>query len=387
VNDAAKFVAEHAATVNALFEQIDESRDDLIAQIREVAEIPAPSFHEEKRTQYLLELLPTLGLADVHALPRGSVLGYTRSRADGDMLLLAAHIDTVFPVETDLTTRIEGSSLYGPGSGDNATNVAALLTLARLLKDSGIRTARNVAFCGNVCEEGKGGLRGIREVMDELGDGVGEVIAVDGETSGVVHRSLAIRRYALRIQGPGGHSWGDFGTPSAVHEMGRVVAALSSLPVTAEPKTTFNVGVIRGGTSVNAIAQQCEAEVDLRSLDPKELEKLEAGFLEIVRDVSSERIRAETEIIDERPGAALPEGHRLEAVSLSTASHLGLQVELKGSSTDTAVPLSRGIPAVGFGIYRGSGVHTIEERVDLESLTVGLKRLALAVLMLTGIEA
>jgi len=137
---------------------------------------------------------------------------------------------------------------------------------------------------------------------------------------------------------------------------------------------------------VNAIAQQCEVEVDLRSLDPEELEKLEASFLEIARDLSSEQLRSETEIIDERPGAALPEGHRLAAVSVSTASHLGLQVELEGSSMDTAVPLSRGIPAVGFGICRGSGVHTLEERVDLASLTVGLKRLALAVLMLAGIR-
>jgi len=225
VNDAAEFVAEHEETVSALFERIVDSRDDLIAQIREIAEIPAPSFHEEKRTEYLRRLMPTLGLADVHSLPRGSVLGYTRSRGEGNKLVLAAHIDTVFPRETDLTTRVEGSTLYGPGTGDNAANVAALLTLARLLKESGIRTARDVAFCGNVCEEGRGGLRGIREVMDELGDAVGEVIAVDGETSTVVHRSLAIRRYALRIQGPGGHSWRDFGTPSAVHEASSAAAA------------------------------------------------------------------------------------------------------------------------------------------------------------------
>jgi acetylornithine deacetylase/succinyl-diaminopimelate desuccinylase-like protein len=386
MTDASRFVEEHQQIVEALFESIDQSREDLIALIREIAEIPAPSYQEEKRTEFLLEQLPAVGLRDVHALPKGSVLGYSRSRSEGNTLLLAAHIDTVFPAETDLTTRIEGSRLYGPGTGDNATNVAALLTLARLLKPLGIRLGRNVAFCGNVCEEGKGGLAGIREVVAELGNKLGEVIAVDGVTATIVNRSVAIRRHLIRIEGPGGHGWETFGSPSAIHEMGRIVAAVRSLEVPTEPKTTFNVGVIRGGTSVNAIAQQCEAEVELRSLEQQELEQLEHRFLEIVHDASSLDLEIGTEIIDERPGAALAPDHRLVVAAASSAVYLGLETQLTGASTDTAIPLSCGIPAVGFGIYRGKGEHTLEEYVALDSLTTGLKRLALAVLMLCGVE-
>lgn len=386
MTDATQFAREHKKTVDALFAAIDASRDIMIALTREIAEIPAPSFHERRRTEYLLEAMPSCGLRDVHSLPRGSVLGYTRSEAEGNMLVLAAHIDTVFPEETDIGTHIQGATLFGPGVGDNAANIAAILTLARILNQCGIRTIRNVAFCGNVCEEGRGSLKGIREVMDALGDKVGEVIAVDGQLSSVVNRSLAIRRHAIRIRGPGGHSWGHFGTPSAVHEMGRIVAAVCDLPVPSEPKTTFNVGVVRGGTSVNAIAQECEAEVDLRSLEQEGLEALEKAFLKIVRDLPSKKMRVETEVIDERPGAALPADHPLEAISVSTANHLGIHVKLEGSSMDCAVPLSQGIPSIGFGVYRGTGAHTLEERIELDSLPVGMKRLGLAVLMLAGVE-
>jgi acetylornithine deacetylase/succinyl-diaminopimelate desuccinylase-like protein len=387
MTDARKFIEENKKTVNALFDAIEKSRDDLIALIREIAEIPAPSLHEEKRTEHLLKLLPTLGLKDVHALAKGSVLGTTRSKDEKDVLLLAAHIDTVFPAETDITTRIEGNILHGPGTGDNSTNVAGILTIARLLKELGIRPARNVAFCGNVCEEGRGGLAGIREVVEGLGDRLGEVIAVDGQTSSVVVRSLAIRRHLIRIKGPGGHSWGNFGRPSAIHEMGRIMQAVCALPLPKDPKTTFNFGVIRGGRSVNAIAQECEAEVDLRSLETKEMQKLESSLMKAVHNLSSEELTVETEVIDERPGAAMPEGHRLTEISVNSGNYFGFDVKLEGSSMDTAIPLSKGIPAVGFGIYRGAGAHTLEEHVNLDSLTEGLKRLALTVLMLTGVES
>lgn len=383
--DAGRFVEQHPTLVRTLFERIDQSQQELVARIRQIAEIPAPSFREEQRTAYLLERMPALGLHDVHALSKGSVLGYSRGRSEGDMLVLAAHIDTVFPQDTDLRTRIEGAVLYGPGTGDNATNLAAILTLVGLLQQLDIRLARNVVLCGNVCEEGAGGLAGIREVVDELGANLGEVITVDGESTAIVNRSLAIRRHRICVEGPGGHSWSQFGAPSAIHEMGRIVAAVGALEVPSDPKTTFNVGTIRGGTSVNAVAQRCEADVDLRSLESTELERLEQRFLDIVHAVSSRDLRVRTEIIDERPGAALDPDHRLVAAAASSAEHLGLESPREAASMDVAIPLSRGIPAVGFGIYRGEGEHTLAERVELDSLAIGLKRLALVVLMLSGI--
>jgi len=387
MQDAKTFVNEHKAALVPLIARIEEEQDVLVSLVREIAETPAPTFEEKARTALLTERFPEVGLRDVHALPGGSVLAYTGGRDRPNTLLLAAHIDTVFPMETDLSTRLDGQLLHGPGIGDNAANVAALLTLARLWSESGIRPTRNVAFCGTVGEEGNGNLAGIREVLDELGDGVSEVIAVDGKNSAVMTRSLAIRRYLLRVEGPGGHSWTEFGRSSAIHELARVVTALTSLSVPEEPRTTFNVGTIRGGTSVNAIAQECETQIDLRSTDVAALEELDREFHRIVRDVPATDVKTEVRLIGERPGASIAHDSLLVDTAVQTARHLGMDVRLESSSTDAALPLSRGIPAVCFGIYRGSGTHTLEERIELDSLVPGLKRLALAVLMRTGLES
>ncbi|MHC4607481.1 MAG: M20/M25/M40 family metallo-hydrolase [Planctomycetota bacterium] len=386
MTDARKFFRAHKKALKPLFGLIDEARPGLTRRIREIAEIPAPTFQERRRTQYLLEQLPAMGLRDVHALPGGSVLGYARSRSEADTLLVAAHIDTVFPADTNLATRVDGHILHGPGTGDNAANVAAMIALVRLLREAGVRPARNVAFCGTVCEEGKGNLAGVGEVIDDLGGRLAEMIAVDGTCSSVVNRSLAIRRYVLTIRGPGGHSWSDFGNPSAVHEIARITSALASLPVPDNPKTTFNVGTIHGGTSINAIAEECEAEIDLRSIDKITATQLERSFLKLVADLPPDTVDTKARFIGERPAASLDPEHDLVQTAQSAAKQLGLKVGLGCSSTDAALPLSRGVPSICFGTYHGKGGHTLEEHIDLDSLTTGLKWLALTVLMRTGIE-
>jgi acetylornithine deacetylase/succinyl-diaminopimelate desuccinylase-like protein len=416
-NHVAEFAVKHEALIERLFEKIDQSRDSLIARIREIAEISAPTFHEEKRTEYLKDAFTGCELNDVHSLPKGSVLAYTRSadsirsqdkakeglsrtKGSGSTeprsaspgsgkpvdLLLAAHIDHVFPAGTDLGTHIEGSLLYGPGTGDNATNVAAILMLAELISKLDIRLAGNVAFCGTVCEEGNGNLAGIAEVLEALGDKLHAVIAVDGGASSVVNRSLAIRRYLLKTGCPGGHSWGKFGTPSAIHEMAKIVAALDAVEVPAEPKTTFNVGTIRGGKSVNAIAQECEAEIDLRSLDRGKLEKLERDFLDIVESSRRQDVEVDARLIGDRPAAVIPPDSPLVSTALNAAKRMGMEVKLSASSTDAALPMSRGIPAISFGIYHGGGGHTLQEFVELDTLTAGMKWLALTVLAFTGVK-
>jgi acetylornithine deacetylase/succinyl-diaminopimelate desuccinylase-like protein len=387
MQDVKTFEKENRVTLTALFARIDETRDELISLLRDIAEAPAPTFQEQTRTALLLQRFPEVGLRQVHALPGGSVLGYTGDRSRPNTLLLAAHIDTVFPIETDLSTRVEGQVLHGPGTGDNAANVAVVLTLARLWNELGIRPARNVAIAGTVCEEGNGNLAGIAEVLDELGDRVDEVIAVDGYSSAVVTRSLAIHRYLLRTQGSGGHSWAHFGRASAVHELARIVAAVTSLSVPREPKTSFNVGTIRGGTSINAIAQECEAQVDLRSLDVDSLRELDSSFRRVVEEIPAAEVKTSVRLIGERPGASIPHDSPLVDTAVEAARLLGLDVDLDSASTDAALPLARGIPAVCFGTYLGRGVHTLEEQVQLDSLAPGLKRLALAVLMRTGLES
>lgn len=381
---ADRFRETNKEDIDRVFAGIDAARNSLIARVREIAEIPSPSFQEAERSTYLMEAFPTAGLSDTTRLPKGSVIGFTGSARDENMLLLAAHIDNVFPMDTDLTTRIQGSTLFGPGTGDNAANVAAILTLAEVLRANDIDLKRNVAFCGTVCEEASGNLAGMAEVLDHLGGRLRTVIAVDGRTPYLMHRSQAIRRYRLRATGPGGHSWDGFGTPSAVHEMARVVTALAALEVPADPRTTFNVGTIHGGKSVNAIAQECTADVDLRSLETRDLENLERQFLDIVERLPQKGIGFAAEMAGERPAAEEPRESPLVKTAIAAAAHLGFQARLTASSTDAALSLARGISSISMGTYRGSGVHTLEETVDLDSLTTGLKWLALTVMALAA---
>lgn len=386
LNPASEFAAGHQTLIDELFDRINESHDQFVELIRETAHIPAPTFHEELRGDFVLKAFESAGLRDTLTLEKGSILGFTRSADSDDALLLAAHIDHVFPPGTDLSSRIEGSNLYGPGTGDNAANVAALIILARLLRDAGILPDRNIAFCGTVCEEGNGNLAGISEVIGALAGRLHAVIAVDGGASSVVNASLAIRRYLLYVKCRGGHSWGQFGSPSAIHEMARIIKALDSQELPSEVKTTYNVGTIRGGTSVNAIAQECEAEIDLRSLEEHCLEELEGNFLRIVQNARTEGVQVSAELIGDRPAAMLPTGHSLVTAAMGAASHLGFDAKLASSSTDAALALARGIPAISFGIYRGGGGHTLEEFIELDSLTAGLKWLALTVLSIAGVK-
>ena len=384
MDEVTRFVKTNAPVVGQLLDAIEAKRDILTARTREIAEIPSPTHDEERRSVYLSDLFPRLGLKDVIRLPWGSVLAFTRSADDPGMLLLAAHIDNVFPIDTDLTTQIDGSTLYGPGTGDNAANVAAIVTLAEILRELRIDPPRNIAFCGTVCEEGAGNLAGMREVLDHLGGRVTTVIAVDGRMPSLMHRSQAARRYHLKTTGPGGHSWDGFGTPSAIHEMARIIAALSEIEVPAAPKTTFNVGTVHGGKSVNAIAQSCEAEIDLRSLDSGRLDRLEHDLLEIIQHVPAKGINVEARIVGERPAAEEPLESRPVQTAIGAARYLGFEPEPTASSTDAALSLSRGIPSISIGTYRGKGVHTLEEQVDLSSLSTGLKWLALTVLVLAS---
>ena len=274
--------------------------------------------------------------------------------------------------------------MRGPGTGDNAANLAAIVSLAEILRDLGIEPARNIAFCGTVREEGLGNLGGMAEVIEEAGDRIACVVAVDGLSPAITHRSQAIRRYAVTVRGPGGHAWNHFGTPSAIHEMARIVSALASFDVPADPRTTFNVGKIQGGRSINAIAQECTVEVDLRSLVEQTVKELEQKFLEAVSDVPSEGVETESELIGERPGASIDPEHALVRTAAAAGEFLGLEPVLNAASTDAAMPLSRGIPAISFGTYTGGGTHTLEEYIDMDSLTTGLKWLALTTLILAG---
>jgi len=383
MQDATNF-ARGEPRLDELFAAIESSKDRLVADIRTISEVPAPTFAEHRRTSLLLERLPRVGLRDVHALPLGSVVGYSRGRSDAGTLLLASHIDTVFPDDTDLTTRIDGDLLRGPGTGDNASGVAATLHVLGLMHTLGLRPACNVAFAGTVGEEGRGGLRGMKEVLDELGGRVSRVIAVDGDLDTVVDGAVAIRRYEVTIRTAGGHAWSDFGAASAVHAMSRIVADVADLETPRKPRTTLNVGTIVGGSTVNSIAQSCTVELELRSLDSDVLAGLDRQLLAILQSDESGEVQLEFELVDDRPGGVLAAGHPLRTIATESAAFFDLPAKLRAASTDATIPLARDVPAICIGVQRGNGVHTTDECLEIDSLVPGCKRLALALLMAAG---
>src|SRR5215467_2566349 len=245
---------------------------------RELAEVPAPPFGEAARSDWLRRRFASLELDNVHADELGNVFGLLETDATRPLVGVSAHLDTVFPLGTRLDTREEGSRLHGPGISDNAAGLVALLAIASALKRSQLKLGANVVFIGNVGEEGEGNLRGMRHIFSapRWRDSIRALLVVDGAgTDTYVTQALGSRRFEITFRGPGGHSWSDFGVPNPIVSLCRALADFSQAEVPESPRTTFNVGVIQGGTSVNSIPESASARVDLRSASPQELQKLE----------------------------------------------------------------------------------------------------------------
>jgi di/tripeptidase len=260
--------------------------------------------------------------------------------------------------------------------GDNAASLGILLQVVGRIRQ--LPLSGELLVAASVGEEGVGDLRGMRVLMDRHAGEVDAVIAVDGRLGGVVTQGVGSVRYRIEARGPGGHSWGDFGRPSAVHELARVVARLSRMKVRRRPRTTFNVGVFRGGTSINTIADAAMAEVDLRSTDAKALERLQTQFHDLLKDADMPAgITLHTEQIGSRPVGRISNDHWLPQLAHSALESVNVNGVFIASSTDANIALSRGVPAICFGVYRGSGAHTMRERVDIASLVPGAKALTM----------
>lgn len=305
------------------------------------------------------------------------------STAGTPPVVISAHLDTVFPPGTDLTVRRLGSRLYGPGIGDNSTSVACLLFLAEGLARARFRPRVPVVWLFNTGEEGLGNLRGIRHFLDRAPVRPAAMLVLDGGLGMICYRGLGSRRLRVTFSGPGGHSWKDFGTPSAIHAAGRAVARLAELPRRAHPRTTWNVGRIEGGTSVNTIAAHCILEIDLRSEAGTALNELEQVVRREVQSAAREEgVEVRIDVIGDRPQGALPPDHQLVALVRSAMDACGIPAYELTASTDANLPLSRGIPAVAFGIRHGDGAHTLHEFIERRGLDRGL-RLALLALLAT----
>lgn len=345
-----------------------------------IQQIPAPTFAEQARGRYVLERFRALGLADVRMDEQANVTGRLRGREPGPGVLVSAHLDTVFPAETDLTARRDGERLWGPGIGDNSMGVAGLLALADALCQTTPR--RDLWFAANIGEEGLGNLQGMWTVVRALQPHLGAVVVLEGGAYGVViHEGIGVQRRRLTVEAAGGHAWSDFGAPSAIHELCRLGAALAELNVPEEPRTSFNLGTIAGGTSVNTIAAHATALLDLRSAAPHSLERLAQEVDQLVSRAQREGVTVRSEAIGARPAGSVPATHPLVQAALASLRRVGHpDPQLRNASTDANVPLTLGIPTVCLGITVGHNAHRLDEYIELPPLKAGLQHCYLTIL-------
>jgi tripeptide aminopeptidase len=368
----------------------------------DAARIAAPPFGEGPRAAWLAERFREIGLTEVETDKIGNVFGIHPGYGNR-YVALSAHIDTVFPATTPLNVRQQGTRLYGPGVSDNGAGIAAMLAVAEVLQRTSIPHALPFVFIGNVGEEGEGDLRGMRHVFatPRWKNAIAYNIVVDGAGSDtVVAEALGSRRFEVIVRGPGGHSWSDFGTPNPIIVLSRTIDAFSLTPVPGSPKTTFNVGVIRGGTSVNSIPESASMRVDLRSTSMTEIDRLERALrtaLERAVEAGNRAAAAQTtrkpqtvqsEVLEigNRPAGELSQDARVLKVIRAVDAHLGNTAQVQRASTDANIPLSLGREAIAIGGGgSGGGAHTLQEWFDCNGRDLGLKRILLTMLALAGI--
>jgi tripeptide aminopeptidase len=339
-----------------------------------IAAIPAPTNDERERTRFVAGQMGETGLADVEIDDIGDVVGRVRGERRAPVLLLAAHLDTVFPRATSLRILRADGRVAGAGIGDNSLGVAAVLTLPRMLKALDARPAADVLLTGNVGEEGLGNLRGLRAVMDRYHE-IGAVIAVEGHNLGrVTHVAVGSRRLRVRVTGPGGHSWGDFGNASAIHAASEIIAELSRISLPTTPKTTLNVGTFTGGISVNTIAPEATFVIDLRSVEEASLRRLTDRVDAILRTPRS-GVSVAVEILGVRPAGVVSPSSRIVRLAIETLEAMGISPTGDASSTDANIPISRGVPAICIGLTTGGNVHREDEFIDVDPLRDGLAQL------------
>lgn len=377
-------------------EWIDRSTKWVTDQQIRLTEIAAPERGEAARAEYVKRLFDGMGLR-AHIDRVGNVVGERPGGKSDQVILLAAHLDTVFPVGTNLAVKRHGDHLVGPGISDNGAGIAAMIAVARAFKESDVRTTKAIVFAGDVGEEGEGNLRGIRALVEGYRSRLSSVIAVDGPSiEHITVQGIASRRFEIIIEGPGGHSWSDFGRPNPINALARGIVEFSAVRVSDHPRSSFNFGVIEGGNSVNSIPSRAAVRVDLRSESDSELARLESSLREAMQagarqetdftGSAADELKLAFRSIGARPSGKLSDDSVLLDTIREADSFLGNRSRLERSSTDANFPLSLGIPAVSLGGGgTGGGAHTLSEWYDPTGRALGLKRLYLTTVALAGI--
>lgn len=376
---------------------LQEDQDQMMKDLLELVQIPAFSNHERQKAEAMRDKFAALGLQDVHMDEVDNVFGTLPGAGDGPKIMMAAHTDTVFPLDTPLAPQKKDGIWYAPGINDDTHGLADLLTMIRAIKASGLVFAGDIVFCANVGEEGLGDLRGVKHIFRQPND-IAAFVSLDTPTlGGIVHRATGSSRYRVTFRGPGGHSFADFGRPSAIHAMGRAIARIADFQVPDAPKTTFNVGVVKGGTSVNTIAAESSFLLDIRSDSPKELARLEgeaeaaikaAVAAENRRGTQQGAVAAEIQQVGSRPAGTQADDCQIVRIAQTACRALGIEPELRDeTSTDANIPISLGIPALSVGRGgREGGVHTTGEWFDPTKAWLGPQKDLLMLLLMAGLQ-
>jgi tripeptide aminopeptidase len=384
--------------IQRAFRFIDDIQEELEAELVRLCEIPAPPFKEEARAREVARRFEEVGLARVRRDNVGNVIAERRGFASQPSVVVSAHLDTVFPEGTDVRVRREGTRLHAPGISDNTCGLVSLLALARALEFAEVPTEGAIYFVATVGEEGEGNLRGVRHLFTEgeFREGVDAFISLDGPgLERITQRALGSRRFRISVNGPGGHSWGDFGIVNPVHALGRAIARFASYPAPLAPRTSYNVGIIEGGSSVNSIPQTASMVVDIRSVSSGEIEKLEAYLRRVIeiavreensqRAVSGTSLSYEIEKVGDRPSGETPADATIVRSAIESSRALGIEPRLDCSSTDSNIPISLGIPAITLGVGgSSSNCHSLTEWYEPVGRELGIKRLVLLTLALAG---
>jgi acetylornithine deacetylase/succinyl-diaminopimelate desuccinylase-like protein len=363
-----------------------------------ICSIPASPFGEQERAVYLSQKFIELGLSEVEIDEEGNCLGLLRGSSLSPLMVVSAHLDTVFSKDTNFNVGRRDGKLFAPGIADDGCGLAALVALAQAILTEEILLDGSILFVGTVGEEGEGNLRGVRHLFTKgrWASHVDVFLSFDGPgVDRITNKALGSRRYRVSVTGPGGHSWGDFGLPNPVHAIGGAISRLAGYPAPKHPRTTFNVGRVEGGRSVNAIPAEASIEVDLRSAAEPELQRLDAFFRRAMRDAVDEEnvkrrvgdplLKLNVDLIGERPTGETPADAPLVELAIEATKLLGVEPRLDRSSTDSNLPISLGIPAITLGAGGSSAFsHSLDEWYDPRGRDLGLKRGLLVILGIVG---
>ncbi len=386
--------------VTRALRSFETNADAITEEHVRICSIPASPFGEQQRAEYFSQRFREIGLTEVEIDDEGNCLGLLKGSSQKPLLVVSAHLDTVFSKDTDFTVTKRDGKLFAPGIADDGCGLAALIALAQAIQAEQIPIEGSILFVGTVGEEGEGNLRGVRYLFTKgrWATQIDAFLSFDGPgLDRITNRALGSHRYRVEITGPGGHSWGDFGLPNPVHAIGRAISRLAGYPAPKEPRTTFNVGRIEGGTSVNSIPSRASIEVDLRSAAERELQRLDAFFRRAIREAVEEEnasrrvgdpaLNLKVDLIGERPTGETRADSPLVEVALEATRSLGVTPRLDQSSTDSNLPISLGIPAITLGAGGSSGSsHSLDEWYDPRERDLGLKRGLLVILGVVGIR-